>query len=217
MPARRVSTAGRTERFGGRDAVGEWIGRHEHGDAGAQKKLYEQETDRATAVDACRRARPHMTEVERVQRHPEWLEQRRLDVGNRVGQVMGETFRPRQAGAQSTVDRVPGKPAGDAEVLVARDARRADATCDRRVEGNPLARPRSRLDHADELVAENERPRQDDVADGALVEPVQIGAAEPDGSDAHENLVVTRRRHRLLVESQVALVVKAQRDHRGCP
>ena len=158
-----------------------------------------------------------MTEVERVQCDAERLEQRRLGVGERVGQAMGEAFRPRQSRAQSTVDRVPGKPAGDAEVLVAGDARRAAAARDRGVERNPLTRPRSRLDHADELVAEDERPGQNDIADGALVEPVQIGAAEPDGGDAHEDLVVARRRHRLLVEPQVALVMEAQRDHRGWP
>ena len=52
---------------------------------------------------------------------------------------------------------------------------------------SPVARPR--LDHADELVTEDERPRQDDVADPALAEPVQVGAAQADGGDAHEHLV----------------------------
>ena len=91
------------------------------------------------------------------------------------------------------------------------------AARDRGVEGNPLACPRPRLDHADELVAENERLRQDDVADPALVEPVQVGAAKPDGGHAHEDLVFAGRRHRLLVQPKIAPVVKAERDHRGWP
>jgi hypothetical protein len=91
------------------------------------------------------------------------------------------------------------------------------AARDRGVERNPLTHARPCLDHADELVTEDERLGQDDVADGAFVEPVQIGAAEPDGGDTHQDFVRVRRRHRLLVEPQVALVVESQRDHRDCP
>ena len=121
------------------------------------KQLDEQETDRAAAVHARRHPRLHAAEVERVQCDSEWLEQRRLRVGKRVGQAMGEASRPGQLRAQGTVDRVAGKPARDTEVLVAGDARAAPAARDRRVEGNPLVRPLSGFDDADELVTEDER------------------------------------------------------------
>jgi hypothetical protein len=82
--------------------------------------------------------------------------------------------------------------------------------------GQPLTRA-PRLDHADELVTEDERLGQNDIADGAFVEPVQIGAAEPTAVTRTRTSVRVRRGHRLLVEPQVALVVESQRDHRGCP
>ena len=145
VPARRVSTATvAPSASAASDAVRERIGCHEHVHARTPKQLDEQEAERAAAVHACRHAGSHMTEVERVQCDAEWLEQRRLGVGERVGQAMGEAFRPRQSRAQSAVDRVPGKPAGDAEVLVAGDARRArcrTGSRDRAQPAHPSARP----------------------------------------------------------------------------
>ena len=80
-----------------------------------------------------------------------------------------------------------------------------------------LARARAVLDHGHRLVAEHERALEDRVADRALGEPVQVGAAEPDRRDAQHHLVGPRLAHRLVVHADVADVVEAERDHRGWP
>jgi hypothetical protein len=66
------------------------------------------------------------------------------------------------------------------EVAVPCPARDALAARFCRVDGDPLARPRSVLDDADELVPEDERSIEARRADRRLLEPVQVRAAQPD-------------------------------------
>ena len=58
-----------------------------------------------------------------------------------------------------------------------------------------------------ELVAEDEGPGEAGVADPPLGEPVEVGAAEPDGRHPHERLTLARLRAVLLVQAHVALPV----------
>jgi hypothetical protein len=109
------------------------------------------------------------------------------------------------------------KPAEKTEMLVTRPARTAPAAGDRRVERDAFTRARPVSDDADELVPEDERALEDSVPDAAVLEPVQVGTAEPDGADAQEQLVVRGRGGRLVVQAQVVPVVQTHRDHRGCP
>jgi hypothetical protein len=211
----RVRRLERTRGFG---TVRQGVGRD--GDIGAcePQYLHEQQAERTAAVDAGARARPDATELERVQRDAERLEQRRLDVRKRVGERMEEPFRPGHQLPQRTVGRpVSGEPAGDAEVLVAVEARAAASARDRRVDRDTLARPRPLRDHAHRLVPEHERPLEGRVADPALGEPVQVGSAQPDRRDAQRRLVGARGAHGLVVQAHVADAVEAERDHRGWP
>jgi hypothetical protein len=110
-----------------------------------------------------------------------------------------------------------GEPVGEAEVLVAVEARAAAPAWDRRVDRDTLARARPLRDDGHRFVPEHERPFEDRVADPALREPVQVGSAEPDRRDAQQRLVRARGAHGLLVQAHVADVVEAERDHRGWP
>ena len=120
--------------------------------------------------------------------------------------------------AQRAVGRaVPGEPQLGAEVRPPREADGAAAARHGRIEDHPLARARTGFDGADELVPEDERLRQDGVADRALDEPVPVGAAEADRRHANEQLALARLGRRLLVQAKVAGAVQSQRLHRSCP
>ena len=80
----------------------------------------------------------------------------------------------------------------------------------RGIDRDPHAVERAALDHAGELVADHERVRELGVADAALLEPVQVRAADPDGLDPHQALLRPRRWHGLLGEAQVAGPVEAR-------
>ena len=72
------------------------------------------------------------------------------------------------------------------------------------IEHDALAGAGTARDDAGELVAEDERPVENRVADAALEEPVTIGAAETDAADAHEHLPRLRLRVRLVVQPELA-------------
>ncbi len=97
------------------------------------------------------------------------------------------------------------------------ETRRAARARDRRIDGDPLAGARASLDHADELVPEHERAREDGVADPRLLEPVPVGPAEADGGHAHEHLAGRRRGRRLVMQTKIAGAVEAEHLHdRNC-
>jgi hypothetical protein len=152
-----------------------------------------------------------------MQRDPERLEQRRLRVAQLVRNAERKTFRPRHRCAESSVSRVTGEAAGDAEILVAAAARRALSARDRRLESDSLPGSLACRDSPDKLVAEDERLIQDGVADASVREPMQVRAAETDGADLKEELSLVGKRLRLVVKAQVVRLVQAKRHHRGCP
>ena len=63
---------------------------------------------------------------------------------------------------------------------------------DRRVDGDAAARQRAGLDDARELVPDHERRGEAAVADPALLEPVQVGAADADRLHPHQALARAR-------------------------
>jgi hypothetical protein len=77
-----------------------------------------------------------------------------------------------------------------------------------RINGHAIAGAPTGLDRADEFVTQDERLRQNSVADPALAEPVPVGAAEADGGHAQEELAVARCRRRLLVQTEDSRTVK---------
>ena len=84
---------------------------------------------------------------------------------------------------------------------------------DRRVDGDPAACQRPGLDDARELVPDHERRGEPAVADPALLEPVQVGAADADGLHAHKALARARLGRRLVAEADVAGAVEAGDPH----
>ena len=151
-----------------------------------------------------------MRQIHGVKRHAERLEHRAVRVAERVRQREERALGPRHPLAQApVVGAVPREAHRLAEVGMAVAAERAGLARDGRVDRDPpsvLRDPR-------ELVAEHERSREPRLADPALAEPVQVGAAEADRGDAHERLAVARLRALFLVQAQVARRVQAQRAH----
>jgi hypothetical protein len=156
--------------------------------------------------------------VERVKRDAQRLEQRRLGVGDLVGKRMGKALRPGDERAQRAVRRAMTREADlRTEVRHPCEAGLAAAARHRRVERNPLARAPARGDHAAELVAQHERPLEHSVADPSLDHPVPIRAAEPDSGHFDDDLPVAGLGLVLVVQSEVARAVQAQRLHVGWP
>src|SRR5262245_39012937 len=112
--------------------------------------------------------------------------------------------RPRHVLAQRAVlHAMAGKDDVRAEVPVAAPARLTPFARDRRIHGNATAVQLAALHDSGELVSQNEWPGEPGVADLALTEPVQVGAAEPDRRDADEALAVAGHRNRLAHKAYV--------------
>jgi hypothetical protein len=187
-------------------------------DACGLERLHEQQADRPAAEDGSRRPRFRSTEIDRVQRDAERLEQRGGLVGDGVRQRIRKPLRPRDERAKPAVGRaVTCEPQLAAEVPIARRAECAAAAGNRRVEHDALPGTRTARDDAGELVAEDEWLTENRIADAALEEPVSIGTAQTDTADAHEHLACVRFWVRLLVQSEIARRVQAQRLHVGWP
>ncbi|HEX7526051.1 MAG TPA: hypothetical protein VF327_07060 [Gaiellaceae bacterium] len=101
-----------------------------------------------------------------------------------------------------------GEPQLRAKVRLTREAHGAATARYGRIDGHPIPGARTGLDRTDEFVAQDERLRQNSVADPTLAEPVPIGAAEADGGHAQEELSVAWYRRRLLVQTKVSRAVK---------
>ncbi len=84
------------------------------------------------------------------------------------------------------------------------EAARANAARERRVDGDAPPVERPALDDAGELVPGHHRPREPRAADAAVLEPVQVRAAEADGLHAHEALARARLGHGLVGDAHVA-------------
>jgi hypothetical protein len=95
-----------------------------------------------------------------------------------------------------------------AEVLIALEAARAAPAVQRRVDRDAAPVERAALDDARELVTDDERAGEPRVADPALLVPVQVGAAQPDGLDAHQALVRARLAYGLVGHADVAGAVQ---------
>jgi hypothetical protein len=208
----------RAERARGVEPVGARgeVGRDEPGRAGGLRDLQAEEADRAAAEDADRVARAHVAEVDGVDRDAERLEHGAVLGAEALGQGDDAVGGPGHPLAQRAVVRaVAGEADRRAEVGVALEAGQAAPAVDGRVDRGEAAVRRA----ARELVAGHERPRDPRAADAALLEPVQVGAAQPDGRDAHQRLALRRRGHGLVVQTHVACAVEPCRAHYffSCP
>ena len=219
MPARPVSTATvAPSACRGHDAVRQRIGGHDHVHARAPKQLDEQETERAAAVDARRLPGRTSAEVERVQRDAERLEQGRLDVGERVGQAIGEAFRPRQSRAQRTVGRVARRTGR--RCRGSRGRRRTARSWPHAIAGSRATRSPVRAPVS--MTPTNSWPR---TSGRVRTTSPMAPSSNQCRSEPHRPTAVTRTRTSSSPgvgtgsswQPQVALVVEAQRDHRGCP
>ena len=94
-----------------------------------------------------------------MQRDAERLEQRRLEIVDRIRNRQHEAGRPAHERTQPTVVRaVSRKPEIGTKVAIARAAHRTAATRICRVDGDALATARPAVDDADDLVAKDQRP-----------------------------------------------------------
>ncbi len=200
---------------GGLHPVGQPIGGHDRRRARHARQLDQQEPDRPAAEHADRVAGPDAPQAECVDPHAERLQHCARGVVDRVRQRHGVSRGPGQQLAQRPVGHgVAQEPHPWAQVAAPGRARLARAAGDLRVEGNPLACPRSVDDHARRLVAEDQRPGEDGVADPGFVVPVQVGAADPHGRHPDQDLVRPRDGGRLVGQAEVADAVEAERPHR---
>ena len=104
--------------------------------------------------------RARAAEVERVQRDPERLEQRRLRVGDSVGQRIDELLGPGDERPQRTVGRaVAGEAMSGQRWASPDEAQRATPARHGGIENDALACAGTGGDHSRELVAEHERLR----------------------------------------------------------
>jgi hypothetical protein len=156
-------------------------------------------------------------EVEGVQRDAERFQQRAVVVGELVGQRVQAVGRPGQELPQAAVaGAVPGEDHVGAQVAVPVPAGLADAARDGRVDRDPDAVVRSAADHARHLVTQHERAGHHGVADPALGEPVQVGAADPDRGHLDQPVVGTRRFRPVLgVHPHVPGAVQPGHPHAG--
>ena len=126
-----------------RGSVRERVGRDDDLGAGRTERLDDEQADRAAAEDARGRARLDLAEIERVQRNAERLEQRRLGVGEAVGDRVREPLGPREQRPQRAVgDAVAGEATVRAEVVESGEALGAAAARHRPDRPRP-ARPRA--------------------------------------------------------------------------
>ena len=192
------------------------VGGHDASGADGPQRPDEQEADGPRAVDPSAHARPDVAEVDGVEAHAERLEQRDIVALDRVGDRQQQTLRPAHERAQAAVDgSVTAEPDVRAEVAVAGPADEAVSTRVRRLHDDPLALARAGDDEAAHLVAEHERLDHLRLADAAVLVPVEVGAAQPDGGDADE--LLPRRGDGLgfLVDTDVAGAVQSKHFHAG--
>ncbi len=162
---------------------------------GSPQHLDQQQPDRPAAGHRGGSAEPEVTQAGRVDGHSQGLEHRAVSVGESVRQRMEQVRRPGEVLAHHAVlGAVPGEPDAGAKVRVAAPARPTGAAGDRRVNGHPLATPRSAGHDPGRLVPRHQRPLQDRVPDPALTPPVQVRAA--DAGRGHPDQAHPRPRHR---------------------
>jgi hypothetical protein len=146
-----------------------------------------------------------VAEVEGVDGHAQRLEHGAGHAVHRLGQRMQRLGRPAQVLAQPAVAApVTREDDVGAEVLMALQAALAVPAVQCGVDGDAAAVERAALDHARELVADDQRVCELRVADPALVVPMQVRAADPHGLHAHQALPRAGRRPRLVGDAQVA-------------
>ena len=207
-------TVSRAGARGGGAPVLERVDGEGDGGAGRRADLREQQPDRPAADDRHAGGDVDVAEVDRVDGDAERLEQRARDAVERVRQRVQPVGRPAQVLAERSVPApVPREPDLRAEVRMALAAQVAALARDRRVDGHAPAGQRPLLHDARELVPDHERRGQPRVADRALLEPVQVGAADADGLHADEALPRFRSRRRLVAQPHVAHAVEARDPH----
>jgi hypothetical protein len=149
-----------------------------------------------------------------MQRNAKRLEQRSFTVGKTFRHPMDETVGPSQERAEPSIGRpVTGEANIGAEVIEPAVALRATAARVRRIEHDVLAASWTRFDRCGDLVAENERPRQNRIADRAFFEPVAVRAAQPNCGHAQQDFARAGLRYRLLLQTKVPRPAELQRLH----
>ena len=208
-----------TRRQRGTHAMCEAVRGHDLLDTRRPQCADEHEADRAGAVHArpeagarCvyrRRGRrvvdPDPGEVEGVDRDAKDLEKGRLVVRDRCRQRDAPVRRPGEPRPEAAVvGRQAREAHPGAQPAAARTALLTGPTRVRGVDRDPLAVAGAALDHAGELVPEHERGREVGLPDRALVVPVEVGSAQPDGRDPDDHLAVARNGRRLGMQAHVA-------------
>jgi hypothetical protein len=94
---------------------------------------------------------------------------------------------------------VSGKAQVDAKIRIAFATKFALLARDRGID----SKARTVRSDTGKLVTENERRVQPRIANRALVEPVQIGTAQPDCRHADQCFVLSGNGHRLIVKTQI--------------
>ena len=198
------------------DAMGQAVRGDDRGGAGRQGELDQQQADRSGPEDPDAVAGSQPRQAQGVDGDAQRLQHRAPDVvdGVREGDQLG--LRPGEELAHGAVaGPVAQEPDVRAQVPEAARAGGAPLARDGGIDGDPLPRPRSRGDHPGRLVTQDQRLAEAHPTDGALAEPVEVRAADPDGGDADERLARPRQRHRLVGEPGVTGAVEADDLHRA--
>ena len=184
--------------------------------AGSPGQCDHAQPDRPAPDDGDHGADARLAQVVRVQRDPERLEHRRVRVAQGVGHRMQQDSRPGDDLAQTAVvGAVPREPDRGAQVAVALQALLAPPARERGIHRDPPPVVGPALDDPGELVPEHQGTRQAGVANAALREPVQVGAAQPDRRHAHQALARARGRQGLVGDPDVSHTVQP-RDLHDC-
>ena len=131
-----------------------------------------------------------------------------------AGSVIREVVRPGHPAPEAAVGRaVTGETYRGAELGGACQARRTRLTWIGRVDRHPCPRPRTRLDHAGDLVPQDEWPLEPRVADGTFLVPMEVRTAQAHRGHPDQHLTVGRRGSRLIVEANVETCVETGDGH----
>jgi hypothetical protein len=149
-----------------------------------------------------------------VDRDRERLDERPRGSVDRVRQRVEATFGPGDPLAERAVGpTVASEAQVQAQVGSARPTGLAAEARDRRVDRHEPAAKATGLDHPGELVAEDQRSLELDIAGPAVGEPMPVGAAQAHRGDPHESVARIRGRGWLVVDPELAAGVESEREH----
>ena len=200
----------------GRDPVRQPVRGDDRRRARGAGKLDQQQPDRPAAEHADGVAGPDAGEAQRVDGDAQRLQHRARRVVDRVRQGDEVGLRPGDAARASPRPWSSGRgtgPSGTGDRGPAAQVSHAPhGTCGSIATRCPARGPSAITPGG--LVAEDERAREDGVADPGLVVPVQVGAADADRGHPDQCLARPRDRGGLVGEPEVAGAVEAERPHR---